>query len=216
MATRLAQVDGKQLAPTEAGAERHGQDRAGTTLELSRAWDGRPSQGWPTSRSRSAGLRNLLLRAPSRENLRKFLPPMGLRCEPATPEDFAYRAQLVMRTQFPASPDDIDLSALGAAVRRVLPKLLIAAAGGRRRQLCGPVAAHARSMPRRPRSRSSPRGSATRSSRAATPARRSSCRCAWTRRRSPPTCGRCSRATWRSSSPPTCKLADEARVQQPR
>ena len=31
-----------------------------------------------------------------------------------------------MRTQFPASPDDIDLAALGAAVRRVLPKLLIA------------------------------------------------------------------------------------------
>jgi len=31
-----------------------------------------------------------------------------------------------MRTQFPASPDDIDLAALGGAVRRVLPKLLIA------------------------------------------------------------------------------------------
>ena len=31
-----------------------------------------------------------------------------------------------MRTQFPASPDDIDLAALGTAVRRVLPKLLIA------------------------------------------------------------------------------------------
>ena len=31
-----------------------------------------------------------------------------------------------MRTQIPASPDDIDLAALGTAVRRVLPKLLIA------------------------------------------------------------------------------------------
>jgi uncharacterized protein involved in exopolysaccharide biosynthesis/Mrp family chromosome partitioning ATPase len=31
-----------------------------------------------------------------------------------------------MRTQFPASPDDIDLAALGGALRRVLPKLLIA------------------------------------------------------------------------------------------
>ena len=31
-----------------------------------------------------------------------------------------------MRSQFPASPDDIDLVALGAAVRRVLPKLLVA------------------------------------------------------------------------------------------
>ena len=31
-----------------------------------------------------------------------------------------------MRTQFPASPDDIDLTALGAAVRRMLPKLLVA------------------------------------------------------------------------------------------
>jgi uncharacterized protein involved in exopolysaccharide biosynthesis len=33
-----------------------------------------------------------------------------------------------MRTQFPASPDDIDLAALGGAIRRVLPKLLIATA----------------------------------------------------------------------------------------
>ena len=31
-----------------------------------------------------------------------------------------------MRNQFPASPDDIDLVALGTAVRRVLPKLLVA------------------------------------------------------------------------------------------
>ena len=31
-----------------------------------------------------------------------------------------------MRSQFPASPDDIDLVALGTAVRRVLPKLLVA------------------------------------------------------------------------------------------
>ena len=31
-----------------------------------------------------------------------------------------------MRTQFPASPDDIDLVALGTAVRRVGPKLLVA------------------------------------------------------------------------------------------
>ena len=31
-----------------------------------------------------------------------------------------------MRTQFPASPDDIDLAALGAAVKQVLPKLLLA------------------------------------------------------------------------------------------
>ena len=32
----------------------------------------------------------------------------------------------VMRSPFPASPDDIDLVALGTAVRRVLPKLLVA------------------------------------------------------------------------------------------
>lgn len=38
------------------------------------------------------------------------------------------RGSSVMRSQFPASPDDIDLAALGTAVKRVLPKLLAAMA----------------------------------------------------------------------------------------
>jgi hypothetical protein len=31
---RRAEIEGKQLAPAEAGAERHGQDRAGIALDL--------------------------------------------------------------------------------------------------------------------------------------------------------------------------------------
>ena len=56
-----------------------------------------------------------------------MLTSHGFNCEDLQrPERFAPGPSR-MHAQLPASPDDIDLSALWAAVRRVLPKLLIAA-----------------------------------------------------------------------------------------
>ena len=147
-------------------------------------------------RSRSLGLRNLLSVTLREKTLRKILPPMGL-MRASNARNVRPQGPSVMRTQFPASPDDIDLTALGAAVKRVLPKLLIATRGGGGSSASACSRCSHPSMPRRRRSRSSPRGSAIRSSRVATPARRSWSRCAWTRRRSPPTCARCSPAIWR-------------------
>src|SRR5438874_62042 len=59
------------------------------------------------------------------KTLRKILPPMGL-MRACNARNVRPQGQSVMRTQFPASPDDIDLAALGAAVKRALPKLLVA------------------------------------------------------------------------------------------
>ena len=109
-----------------------------------------------------------------------------------------------MRPQLTASPDDIDLGGAGGAVRRVLPKLLMAA-------LAVGVACYAGLSLLTPKYASqaqieivSKGVSNPFEPRRDTGTPEHAFRCAWTRRRSPPTCARCCRATWPSSWQPSC------------
>jgi hypothetical protein len=60
--------------------------------------------------------------APTRNNLRDFLPRKGL----VGRLRLKFRPDVTMRAQLPASPDDIDFTVLAAAVKRGLGKLLLA------------------------------------------------------------------------------------------
>ena len=90
--------------------ERYGKEGAGQLVERALHRDKQAfARVADALRSRPRGLRNLLSVTLSEKTLRKILPPMGL-MRASNARNVRPQGPSVMRTQFPASPDDIDLT----------------------------------------------------------------------------------------------------------